>query len=237
MRRSQGPNSLKRKQPGPTSDSQIEHERIVHALIQSKQDMGISQRDMNREINLPDNLIAKCLKSLVSKNLIKEVKSIQSRGRKHFISAEFEPSTAITGGAWYVEGSLDTEYINVLKEQCWRKIYGLKVATLDGVTDAIKRSNVSQIELSKQQIEEIVKALVLDNEVMEMKSSGTGEFASIPVGKVCYKCIGKRGYGGEPKVGSLTSIPCGVCPQMSRCTLDGIISPKICVYYKKWLDF
>ncbi|XVF26592.1 hypothetical protein REPUB_Repub14bG0031000 [Reevesia pubescens] len=237
MSRLQGPNSLKRKRPVSTSDSLTEHEQTVLTVIQSKQDMGMSQREMNREIKLPDPQITKSIKSLLSKNLIKEVKNIQSRGRKHFISAEFEPSNAITGGAWYVEGSLDTEYINVLKEQCWRKIYSLKVATLEGVTDAIKRSNVSQIELSKLQIEEIVKALVLDNEVMEVKSSGTGEFASIPVGKVCYKCIGKRGYGGEPKIGALASIPCGVCPQISHCTPDGIISPKTCVYYKKWLDF
>ncbi|MBA0555678.1 hypothetical protein Golob_025839 [Gossypium lobatum] len=225
--------NAKRKRPDTGSDSVTEQERIVHEVIRSKQDMGISQLDMKREINLHSNLIAKCIKSLVSKNLIKEVKNIHSRRQKHYMSAEFEPSNEITGGAWYVEGSLDKEYINVLKEQCWRKIYGLKVATLEGIVDAIKRSNVSQIELSKQQVEEIVKALVLDNEVMEVRSTGTGEFASIPVGKACYKCAGKRGYGGEPKLGALASVPCGVCPQISRCTPDGIISPITCEYYKK----
>ncbi|MBA0647816.1 hypothetical protein Goklo_015633 [Gossypium klotzschianum] len=229
--------NAKRKRPDTVSDSVTEQERIVHEVIRSKQDMGISQQDMKREINLHSNLIAKCIKSLVSKNLIKEVKNIHSRRQKHYMSVEFEPSNEITGGAWYVEGSLDKEYINVLKEQCWRKIYGLKVATLEGIADAIKRSNVSQIELSKQQVEEIVKALVLDNEVMEVRSTGTGEFASIPVGKACYKCAGKRGYGGEPKLGALASVPCGVCPQISRCTPDGIISPITCEYYKKWLEF
>ncbi|KAK8716662.1 hypothetical protein V6N13_043967 [Hibiscus sabdariffa] len=142
------------------------------------------------------------------------------------MSRELEPSSEITGGAWYVEDSLDTEYINVLKEQCWRKIYGMKVTTLEGIADALKRSNVWQIELSKQHVEEIMKALVLDNQVMKVKSTGTGEFASILVGKACYKCIGKRGYGGQPKLGTVASIPCGVCPQISRCTPDGIISPK-----------
>ncbi|KAB2040299.1 hypothetical protein ES319_D02G073100v1 [Gossypium barbadense] len=138
--------NAKRKRPDTVSDSVTEQERIVHEVIRSKQDMGISQQDMKREINLHSNLIAKCIKSLVSKNLIKEVKNIHSRRQKHYMSAEFEPSNEITGGAWYVEGSLDKEYINVLKEQCWRKIYGLKVATLEGIADAIKRSNVSQIE-------------------------------------------------------------------------------------------
>ncbi|KAK8681418.1 hypothetical protein V6N13_053822 [Hibiscus sabdariffa] len=55
-------------------------------------------------------------------------------GSTHYMSAEF--------GTWYVEGSLDMEYINVLKEQCWRKIYGMKVATLEGIADVFKRRNV-----------------------------------------------------------------------------------------------
>ncbi|ESR64042.1 hypothetical protein CICLE_v100094942mg, partial [Citrus x clementina] len=53
----------------------------------------------------------------------------------------------------------------------------------------------------------------------------------------CYKNVSKGGGGGEPKTGSLASVPCGVCPQINFCTPDGVISPKTCVYYTKWLDF
>ncbi|KAL4271284.1 hypothetical protein GQ457_13G018370 [Hibiscus cannabinus] len=52
-------------------------------------------------------------------------------------------------------------------------IYGMKVATLEGIVDVFKRSNVSQIDLSKQHVEDIVKAFVLDNQVIEVKSIGT----------------------------------------------------------------
>lgn len=153
------------------------------------------------------------------------------------MATEFEPSKEITGGTWYVEGNLDTEFIQILKEQCTKQIYKLKVATLEGITDSIKRSGVLNVELTKQQIDEIVKALVLDNEIIELKSNGMGEFASIPVGKICYKCISKGSGGGEPKIGAMASIPCGVCPRIHQCTPDGIISPQTCVYYNKWLDF
>ncbi|OMP00093.1 RNA polymerase Rpc34 [Corchorus olitorius] len=243
MSRFQGANALKRKRPGSASDALTDHDQAVLDVIRSKQDMGIYQRDIKREIhikngiNLPDPAITKCLKSLVTKNLIKEVKNIQSRGKKHFISVDFEPSNEITGGAFYNEGSLDTEMIAQLRRLCWNHINGLQIATLEAVTEYINRTKVPKVQLSKQETAELIGALILDNEVMEVKSSGTGEFASIPVGKVCYKCISKRAHGAEPKVGAFASIPCGVCPRISYCTPDGIISPKTCVYYNKWLDF
>lgn len=218
------------------SDSLTEHERILYHAIRSKQDIGIWARDLKRETNLPDTMVNKSLKLLQAKNLIKEVVNIQNKGRKHLMAVEFEPSKEITGGAWYVDGSLDTNFIKELKGVCVRLINGQKVATLDGVADVI-RTRISQVPLTKPQIEEILKALVLDNEIMEVKSTGSGEFAKIPVGKVCYKCTSKAGTGSQPKLGSFATIPCGVCPQISRCTPDGIISPQTCKYYTKWLEF
>ncbi|XP_065869198.1 uncharacterized protein [Euphorbia lathyris] len=236
MSRSQG---QKRKQPESDSPAQslTEHERTLYDVIRSKQDMGIWTRDMKRETNLPDNVVNKSLKVLQAKSLIKEVVNIQNKGRKHYMATEFQPSKEISGGTWYVEGSLDTEFIKLLKELCKKQIYKLKVATLEGVTDSIKRSGVFNTELTKQQIDEIVRALVLDNEIIEVKSNGMGEFSCIPIGKVCYKCVSKGSIGGDPRVGAMASIPCGVCPRISQCTPDGIISPQTCSYYSKWLEF
>ncbi|GKV26563.1 hypothetical protein SLEP1_g35844 [Rubroshorea leprosula] len=226
---------LKRKRPDSNSvaDSLTEHERVVYDAIRSKQEMGISQRDLKREINLLDKLASKSLKSLQDKNLVRLVPNFQSKGMKHYIAAEFNPSTEITGGAWYTDGSLDSDFIGVLKATCLKFVPNLKVATLEGFVEAVKKSRVSQVELSKKQIEELVESLVCDNELMKVKSTGIGEFASIPVGKVCYKRIDK----GNRVSGTMASIPCGVCPQISICTPDGIVSPKTCVYYNTWLDF
>ncbi|XP_050231613.1 uncharacterized protein LOC126680523 [Mercurialis annua] len=231
--------AIKRKQPESNSPSQslTEHERTLYNVIKNKQDMGIWTRDMKRETNLPDNVVNKSLKVLQAKNLIKEVVNIQNKGRKHFMATEFEPSKEITGGEWYSEGSLDTEFILRLKEICTKRIFQLKVATLEGVTDSIKRSGIINMDLTKQQIEEIVKALVLDNELVEVKSNGMGEFTSIPIGQVCYKCVRKGSIRAEPKPGALASVPCGVCPRINQCTPNGIISPQTCIYYTKWLDF
>nr|XP_034893372.1 DNA-directed RNA polymerase III subunit RPC6-like isoform X1 [Populus alba] len=239
MSRVQGPSSLKRKRPELNSPVQslTEHERILYDVIRSKQDIGIWTRDMKKEAKLPDNVVNKSLKALTVKNLIKEVVNIQNKGRKHFMATEFEPSKEITGGAWYLEGSLDTEFIESLRQLCKRQIEKKGVATLEEVTDMINSYPAFNVEVTKQQIDEILRTLILDNAVMEVKSNGMGEFASIPFGKVCYRYISKGALGGEPKAGALASIPCGVCPRISHCTPDGIISPKTCVYYQKWLDF
>ncbi|XP_062089850.1 uncharacterized protein LOC133796379 [Humulus lupulus] len=237
MSRLQGPSSLKRKQPDSNSPlhSLSEQERTVYNVIKSKQDMGIWSRDLKRETNLPDNMVTKCIKTLLTKRLIKEVVT-KNKGKKHYMAAEFEPSKEITGGNWYVDGSLDTEFINLLKDQCAKLIYKMKVATSKGISDAIRRSGIFKVEFTSQQIEEIVRALVLDNKIEEVTSNGMGEFDYIPVGKVCYKCANKEGRG-DPRIGAMASIPCGVCPRISECSPDGVISPKTCVYYQKWLDF
>ncbi|KAI5356319.1 hypothetical protein L3X38_009214 [Prunus dulcis] len=122
---------------------------------------------------------------------------------------------------------------NLIKEI----IYQLKVATLEGISDEVKKSGIFKTSFTRPQIEEILRVLVLDKRVTEVKSTGMGEFASFPVGKVCYKSISKGGTKREPKVGAMASIPCGVCPRISQCTPDGIISPRTCVYFTKWLDF
>ncbi|BFG31369.1 hypothetical protein CerSpe_176440 [Prunus speciosa] len=196
------PSALKRKQPDSSSPSEslTEHEKIVYSVIRSKQDMGIWTRDMKKEANLPDNLVGKSIKSLQAKNLIKEVVNVQSKGRKHYMAAEFEPSKELTGGDWYSNGTLDKDYITCVKDGYAKIIYQLKVATLEGISDEVKKSGIFKTSFTKQQIEEILRVLVLDKRVMAVKSTGMGEFGSFPVGKVCYKSASKGGSKREPKV-------------------------------------
>uniref|UniRef100_A0A5B7AUQ6 DNA-directed RNA polymerase III subunit RPC6 n=1 Tax=Davidia involucrata TaxID=16924 RepID=A0A5B7AUQ6_DAVIN len=235
MSRSQDTSALKQKRQD--SSSAQAPESVVLNLIKSKADMGIWIRDMKRETNLPENVVTKAVKSLLAQRVIKEVVNIQSKGRKHYMAAEFEPSKELTGGTWYVEGNLDTTFISVLKDSCLKIIRKLKVATLEGIADFFKRNKITTAECTTPQIAEILRSMVLDNEIIEVKSTALGEYASIPIGTVCYRCATGMSLGQGPKIGAMASIPCGVCPRISQCTPDGIISPKTCVYFTKWLDF
>ncbi|XP_058112418.1 uncharacterized protein LOC131255653 isoform X2 [Magnolia sinica] len=210
----------KRGRPNSNHPSQTltDADRKLYDLIKSKEGMGIFFTDMRRETGLQDVILKKSLKSLQSKNLIKDVPNIHSKGRKHYMAVEFEPSKEVTGGSWYSEGKLDTDLIKIMKDQCLKHIDKLKVATIEGMLEFLRRSGAFKIEFSTQQIAEIVQSLVLDNEIEEVKSTGTGDFAFVPLGKVCYRRSDRR----HSVAGVMSSIPCGVCPRIRECTPDGL---------------
>ncbi|KAI3713669.1 hypothetical protein L1987_72252 [Smallanthus sonchifolius] len=227
----------KRKKPEPKpAGGLVESDRKVLEVIKSKKEMAIWSRDLKAETDLSDAVINKCIKNLLSSSLIKEVVHVQLKGRKHYIAAEFEPSKEITGGSWYVNGDLDTAFIDQLKGLCLRIIRKLTVATADGVYDFFKNNRLTNTDCTSQQISEILRSMVLDNIIIDVKSTGLGEYHSIPVGSLCYRCPpGDLNQG--PRTGAMASIPCGICPRIRECTPDGLISPATCVYYTKWLDF
>lgn len=218
--------SLKRKRPdaNPSTKNLTDAERVVYQVIRGKEDMGIWLRDLKKDANLPDTIVTKSLKSLQLKNLVKEVVNIQNKTKKHYMAVEFEPSKELTGGAWYVDGKFDSEFIDGVKGLCKKIIQNQKQATIESISETIKRSGSLNVECTMQQIADIIQSLVWENEVVEVRSSGV----------VRYKCVSKA---AGPKVGAMASIPCGVCPRINECTPDGVISPITCVYYNKWLDF
>ncbi|XP_022157222.1 DNA-directed RNA polymerase III subunit rpc6-like [Momordica charantia] len=211
MSKSEGPSSLKRKRPELLSKgfgvALVEQEKVLHDLIHSKQSMGICTFDMKRETKFSESVVTKSLKSLQAKGLIKLVQHYQNKGKKFSLSKDFEPAKELTGGNWYRDRTLDREYIDTLKGVCARLIQKRNVITIEGIVDSFKRSGASKVDLSWEQIEEIVNALVLDHQVMEVKSTGSGEFDIFPIGKICYKCHAKGGVKEEPKTGAMTSIP------------------------------
>ncbi|XP_062008227.1 uncharacterized protein LOC133725118 isoform X2 [Rosa rugosa] len=226
MSRSQGPSALKRKRLDSQSGSLTEHESKLYDAIRSKTDMGMSVQDLRRETGLQNNLFTKAIKTLQAKQLIKEVKNFENKTRKHYMATEFEPSKEITGGAWYDNGQFDTEFIKVVKRELVKVIPDdhQEIATLEEISHAVRMKNFLTVNLSDQELKQILDALVLDNEILKV----------VRAGKDCYKCCNRR---GEPNLASMASIPCGVCPRINQCTPDGIISPTTCEYFKKWLEF
>ncbi|KAF7127774.1 hypothetical protein RHSIM_Rhsim11G0183700 [Rhododendron simsii] len=228
MSRSQDAMALKRKRQEPNAQQTKTPESVLLSLIKSKGDMGIWKADMKRETNLPEPVVNKALKILQGRNLIKEVVNVKSKGRKHYMATEFQPSKEVTGGSWYADGVLDIEYIRVLRESCLRIVKKLKVATTEGISEFITRNKITKADCTRQQIEEILRSMVLDNEIIEVKSTGLGEYHKISNGTDCYRAASGMGLA---KIGAMASIPCGVCPRINQCTPDGIISPKTCIYY------
>ena len=69
--------------------------------------------------NLPQQQIVKTLKTLESKKLIKSVKSVQQGLKKKvYMLADLAPDESVTGGAWYSDQDFESEFVEVLNQQC-----------------------------------------------------------------------------------------------------------------------
>ncbi|XP_006366884.1 DNA-directed RNA polymerase III subunit rpc6 [Solanum tuberosum] len=234
MSRSSEAAAMKRKRLDSSTQGLVDAEFVVLNVVKSKKNLGVWVADVKKEANIAPALVDKCLTSLVKKNLIKKVPTIQNKAKKHYMAVEYEPSEELTGGAWYSEGKLDKEFITVLRETCLKVIGMMKVATVEGIHDFLKKRKVVEC-CTSQQVGEILNSMVLDDAIIEVKSTGLGEYHSIPIGSACYR-IAVGDTSGPKTIGPMASIPCGACPRISVCTPDGIISPKTCVYYTKWLN-
>eukprot|EP00250_Pteridium_aquilinum_P028806 c3786_g1_i1 orf=667-1548(-) len=206
---------------------------LVFQVIQQSANMGIWTKDMKRSTNLQQPQVAKAIKNLEARNLIKAVKSIASKGKKVYMLAELKPSKELTGGAWYTDQVFDSEFINVMKQQCVQFVLKQGLASVENIADAVRKSGITKEELRVKDFKQLMDMLVLDGEVEETVSTGAGPFAAFPPDTVLYRSSQSR----LSETSAFTSIPCGVCPVLHECTDDGLISPKTCVYYQKWLKF
>eukprot|EP00249_Psilotum_nudum_P007454 c20568_g1_i1 orf=274-1158(+) len=206
---------------------------LVYQTIQQAGNMGIWTKDMKRNTNLQQPQVAKAIKNLESRSLIKAVKSIASKGKKVYMLAELTPSKELTGGAWYTDQEFDAEFINVLKQQCMQIVIKQGLVTMENVVDAVRKSGITKEELLVKDFKQLMDILVLDGDIEEVISTGTGPFTAIPPDVLCYRASQSR----IPETSAFTSIPCGICPVLHECTDDGLISPKTCVYYQNWLKF
>lgn len=207
-------------------------EMLVYQLIQQSGNMGLWTKDLKTRSNLQQPQINKILKVLESRKLIKAVKSVASSNRKVYMLFELEPSREITGGAWYTEHEYDSEFIDVLRQQCLKFILSKGQATLDQMCDFVLATGLSKVDLGVDEVLQIVNTLVYDGKV-DAHESRREQGGPYPDGTVYYTPAALA----IPEHSALTSVPCGVCPVFNECHEGGVISPQTCVYYAEWLQF
>ena len=169
------------------------------------------------------------MRALVTHKLVKEVSDVRHRSRKIFMATDFQPSDEITGGTWYHDGRLDTDAVSAVRRRCQAQVEKLGAATAQMIHNGILRDD-PRAGYTIDKIRDILKTMVLDKVLEEVKSTGEGEFAAVRSGLMCYR------LAGAAQGGMMEGIPCGVCPRIDECTPEGVISPRTCVYYNKWLQ-
>eukprot|EP00761_Pharyngomonas_kirbyi_P007498 gb/GECH01007508.1/.p1 GENE.gb/GECH01007508.1/~~gb/GECH01007508.1/.p1 ORF type:complete len:300 (+),score=83.13 gb/GECH01007508.1/:1-900(+) len=213
-----------------TFASMSREERITYQFIESAGNMGIWKKHLRKNTNIPERQLNQVIKKMLSRQLIKEVKSVAAKNRTVLMLYETEPSREVTGGVWYSDQHFNTELVEKLQEKCLDFIKSKGMVSTDQVTEYVGQAGISPVHLRSEDIQNIVDVLVFDGEIEEISDHrplmGLGE-----TGEKYYKATRFKIPSNK-----FTQIPCGTCPVFDQCHEGGDISPSNCVYYDKWID-
>ena len=152
---------------------------------------------------------------------------------------DLEADSSVTGGAWYQDQDFESEFVDVLNQQCYRFLKqksdeansmgggpllarNRSYATASDVHKFISELGISKISLSVDDIESILYTVVLDNNAERIVATN---------GSFLYRAVSH--FVPTPGIVKTT---CGICPIVNRCADTGLINPKVCNYFTEWLQ-
>lgn len=171
-------------------------ERAVYHVVESAGCKGIWNREIRNQTKLPLNQMTKVLKNLETKKLIKAVKSVTASKKKLYMLYGLEPDKSVTGGAWYSGTEFESEYVQILHEQCYQFVkrrltppeemnhdfvagrnYSL-VSSIE-VKDYIDELKISNVKLTLQDIEMVLETIVFDGLIEKITVVRKGEIPQV----------------------------------------------------------
>ncbi|XP_078671611.1 DNA-directed RNA polymerase III subunit RPC6-like [Branchiostoma floridae x Branchiostoma belcheri] len=239
LKDSQGTNVIK------GADNQ---EKLVYQIITDAGNKGIWIRDIRYKCNIMITQLNKILRNLESKKLIKSVKSVAASKKKVYMLFNLEPDQSVTGGAWFSDQDFESEFVEVLNQQCFKFLQQKATAAKEAKQGPIAQRNasyasskevckfitelgISKVQLSVADIETILNTLIYDGKV-EMTVVASQSSSVEDSQTKLYRAVAPI-----MQPAGLMRIPCGVCPVFDRCHEGGAVSPSTCVYMKDWLEF
>ena len=141
-------------------------ERMVLQRVREGGNAGVWTKDLRQRTNLSQPQVARILKALEARALVKAVKGVAHPSRKLFMLAELEPSREITGGAWYINNEFDEDFIAQLRRVCLKYVGGLPrgaAATVGDVAAFVRASGVFGVELQPEDVAVVLDTLYYDN--------------------------------------------------------------------------
>lgn len=223
-------------------------EKVIYQIIAAAGNKGIWVRDIRFKSNLLLAQVNKILKNLEGKKLVKSVKSVAAAKKKVYMLYDLEPDRSVTGGSWYSDQDFESEFVQVLHQQCLKFLkqkisIALKMHPNDPAAlkngsfvssremwNFINELGISKVKLSVEDIEMILETLIYDGKV-EKSVIACAETTSASGQMNIYRSV-------EPlvAVSPVMHTPCGICPVFNSCHPGGAISPQTCIYMKDWLD-
>ncbi|EIW79795.1 hypothetical protein CONPUDRAFT_144945 [Coniophora puteana RWD-64-598 SS2] len=166
-------------------------EAMVLGHIKAAANEGIWTKHLKAKTELHQTVIDRCLKSLVQKQLVKSIKAVRFPTRKIYMLAHLEPSVELTGGPWYTDNELDTEFIKLLSAACLHyirersfpkpakrtnkdrpdqfRLYAPGAApaypSSEEIQHFLSKRKIANTELGVEHVEMLLKVLELDGEI------------------------------------------------------------------------
>lgn len=228
-------------------------ELMVFNCIEHAGREGVWTKSIKDKTKLHQTVIQRCLKSLEGQKEIKAIKSVKHPTRKIYMLFNLQPSVEVTGGPWFTDSEMDSEFINSLLMVVWKFICSESFPSAFEETHKIQDSYPSNFtgyptvkkihrfvmtsgvvndgtDLGEADIRKLCEVLVYDDK-LERRDAGFSY-------KATWHSIVEAGGGpGEPteEYDPYTEAPCGQCPKFSLCETEGPVNPPECLYYDEWL--
>lgn len=176
--------------------SMNDDESMIYSYIEASAREGIWTKTLKAKTNLHQHVVIRCLKSLENQRYIKSIKSVKHPTRKIYMLYNLQPSIEVTGGPWFTDSELDTEFIDSLLTVIWRFIASKTFPTtlqqpteniniiqavyptnhtgfveLDAIMDFIIQNKITNIDLGISDIRSLCDVLIFDDKLELVKST------------------------------------------------------------------
>ena len=134
-------------------------------------------------------------KQLETRKLIKPIKAVTAKTKKLYMLYDLTPAKEITGGPWYSDYEFDHEFIAELRNfiiMCIRRMNGgLGVGngvTLKQISNKMIQANVSRVQLSLDEVQQLLQTLAFDYLIEQRGVTENGEALFIAAKKITTMC-------------------------------------------------
>ncbi|KAK1742782.1 DNA-directed RNA polymerase III subunit RPC6 [Skeletonema marinoi] len=167
------------------------HSKLVYQVIESAGNKGIWTVDIRVQTNIPQATLTKIFKQLETRKLIKPIKAVTAKTKKLYMLYDLVPAKEITGGPWYTEGEFDHEFIAELRNfiiMCVRRMNRGKGVSIQQISDKMVQANVSRVQLSLEEVRQLVQTLLHDYVIEERGVTDDGMALFVPAKKITTMC-------------------------------------------------
>lgn len=101
------------------------------------------------------------------------------------------PAKELTGGPWYTELEFDHEFISELRTflmHCVRRLNGGRGVTLAEIKEKMLQANVSRVQLSLEEVQQLMQTLAFDHQIDNSDVNEEGETLFVAARRVTPMC-------------------------------------------------